>query len=101
MNNFDSYTNAVELLKLWSTPEMWHDALLFHEIQDVISKLSRQSFAFTDREYLIAQSLTKGVIEAIFSALDKSDDFQTDELLSKLEEISKLHTFLNECRGFH
>lgn len=101
MNNFDSYTNAVELLKLWSTPDMWHDSSLFHEIQRVINKLSHKSFAFTDREYLLAQSLTKGVIEAIFSALDKSDDFQKDELLSKLEEISKLHTFLNESRGFH
>jgi len=101
MNNFDSYTNAVELLKLWSIPDMWHDRSLFHEIQGVINKLSHKSFTFTDREYLLAQSLTKGVIEAIVTALDKSDDFQKDELLSKLEQISKLHTFLNECRRFH
>lgn len=88
------YSNAIELLNLWATPNMWHDKTLFKEIKQLLNKLSDSSLQLTERELQLAYELSRGLLEAILSAIDKADDFEHDALMNNLTDISSFHTFL-------
>lgn len=88
------YSNAIELLNLWATPNMWHDKTLFKEIKQLLNKLSVSSLQLTERELQLAYELSRGLLEAMLSAIDKADDFEQDVLMNNLTDISSFHTFL-------
>ena len=101
MNSVLNYEKAISLLSLWAIPEMWHDNSLYIEIKELLSKLSHPSTVLSERELLLIQELSGGVIEAILTLMDKADDFQQDELITQLSEISQLHSFLKEYKFPH
>lgn len=88
------YSNAIELLNLWATPNMWHDKTLFKEIKQLLNKLSVYSLQLTERELHLACELSRGLLEAILSAIDNADGFEQDALMNNLTDISSFHTFL-------
>jgi len=89
-----NYSKAINMLNLWATPDMWHDKSLFIEVKALTNKLSTSTLQLTERELYLSQELTKGLIEATLTAMNKADDFEHDELAITLNEITQLQAFL-------
>ncbi len=86
--------NAINMLSLWGTPDMWQDKALFAEIKVVIQKLSESFYQLSERELFITQELTNGLLEATLSSFDKADDSLKEELALSIEDILEFQSLL-------
>lgn len=87
MNSILCHSNAITMLTLWLMPEMWEDKIVYHEVNEVVKKLSNVSYQLNSREIFLTQVLINGLLEATLLSFNKANDTQKNELLVAIFDI--------------
>lgn len=94
MTNSTGNASVINMLSLWVTPDMWQDKTLFAEIKEVIQKLTEPSCELTEGELFLIQELTDGLLKAILTSFNNSEDLLKEELSLSLKHILEFQLFL-------